>query len=378
MIELSYSDIEFWFSIVFIVAASIQILYYLFFYIRISIVQRKKVPQVPTEPLSVIICARNEEEHLREFLPKILEQKYPEYEVIVVNDSSEDDSEYVLRDFQEKYSHLRVSTIKKDDKFSHGKKLAVTIGIKAAKYEKMLFIDADCCPKSDRWIYSMQQQFRGNTAIVLGYGAYTPKQGFLDKLVRYDTYFIAVNYMSFAHAGLPYMGVGRNLAYTKDVYNQSSKFTTHYHIASGDDDLFVSEVGTRTNTTINLSSESFTYSDQVQSFKNWKFQKRRHLTTSPNYHFIHKLLLFMEPFSREVFYLCLILFCIFMPKILFLPIVILIAVRMFLFLLFTILNTLRLKEKKLWLYAVLFDIYLPVQIALLQIRNKIQPLYNRW
>ena len=218
MIEISYNAIEFWFCILFIVACGIQILFYLFFYMRISIIKRKKRTAIQEDPVSVIICARNEEENLKKFLPAFLEQKYSNYEVIVVNDSSEDDSEFVLNDFAKKYSHLRISTIKKDAKFSHGKKLAITIGIKAAKYEKMLFCDADCVPQSDQWLRLMQQSFRDKKEIILGYGGYQQQSGFLDKLIRYDTYSIAVNYMSFAHAGIPYMGVGRNLAYTKNIY----------------------------------------------------------------------------------------------------------------------------------------------------------------
>lgn len=380
MIEISYSTIEFWFCITFIVMAGIQILYYVFFYSRICLAKRKPQAPIPEEPVSVIICAKNEEQNLRNFLPSILNQKYSTFEVIVVNDCSEDDSEFVLNDFLAKYPNkLRVSTIKKDEKFSHGKKLAITIGIKAARYEKMLFIDADCHPQSDLWIHNMQQEFHDKNEIVLGYGGYTPQPGFLDKLIRYDTYFIAVNYLSFAHAGLPYMGVGRNLAYTKSIYNISSKFTTHYHISSGDDDLFVSEVGRKHNTTIVLSQDSFTRSEEISSFKKWKYQKMRHLTTAPQYKFIYKFLLCLEPFSREFFYLGAILFSIIKTKMFLLPIFILIGCRMLLFFLLSILNSRRLQEKDLWIYALLFDIYLPIQIGLLHIKNKIHPLKkNQW
>lgn len=378
MLEISYNTIAYWFCISLIVVASIQIFYYLFFYIRICFIKQKKLQQIECDPVSVIICAKNEETNLKNFLPLILEQQYPKFEVIVVNDSSEDDSEFVLRDFEKKYPHLRISTIKKDEKFSHGKKLAITIGIKAAKYEKMLFIDADCQPQSNQWIYQMQQEFRDKKEIILGYGGYIPKQGLLDKLVRYDTFSIAVNYMSFAHAGVPYMGVGRNLAYSKNIYNQSSKFTNNYHILSGDDDLFVSEVGTRENTTVVLAPESFTRSTQISSFRNWKFQKRRHLTTSPHYKFFPKLLLGLEPLSRELFYLLSIIYLITLPQYFFLPIVILLGLRMLLFFLTTILNSRRFQEKDIWIYALLFDIYLPIQIGMLHIQNKIHPFKNRW
>jgi hypothetical protein len=259
----------------------------------------------------------------------------------------------------------------KDEKFRHNKKLAITLGIKAAKYNHFLFIDADCYPVSAHWLQHMSSQFSTTKHIVIGYGGYEKQSGFLDKLVRYDTFSIAVQYLSYAHAGIPYMAVGRNLAYDRTIYEQSSKFRNHYHIRSGDDDLFVSETATRKNTAISLHSESFTRSVQVTSFSDWRAQKRRHLSTSKKYSALHKMLLLVEPFSKFVFYAALVLYLVFGISNMYIPVVSLVFAR---FLILLIINNCamnRLKEKKLLVYSLLFDLVLPIIILILHIQNKI-------
>jgi biofilm PGA synthesis N-glycosyltransferase PgaC len=233
------------------------------------------------EPVSVIICARNEDENLTEFLPKVCEQDYPEFEVIVVNDCSCDDTENVIDEFVKIFPNLKKVTIKEDAYYKHGKKFAVLVGIKAAQYENMVFMDADCYPSSDQWLKEMGKGFDKEREIVLGYGAYEKQDTFLNKLIRFDTFMIAVQYLSGAIKGKAYMGVGRNLAYKKDLFYRNKGFSNHYHINSGDDDLFVNEVATQTNVNACVDASAFTYSKAETDFRAWKLQKARHLTTSP-------------------------------------------------------------------------------------------------
>lgn len=296
-------DINFWMLAllgIWAIAWLIQLFYYLFFYIRISKKNTVK-SDVNLPPVSVIICARNEEENLQQFLPKVLNQDYPNYEVIVVNDASEDNSDVVLKQLAERYHHLKVSTIKKDEKFSHNKKLAVTIGIKAAQYETLLFIDADCYPETDQWIRSMVSTYDEKTEIVLGYGGYKASKSLLNKLIRFDTLFIATQYMTFALAGIPYMGVGRNLSYKKSLFFNNKGFASHLDLISGDDDLFVNQTATKHNTAVNLNAH--TRSLPRKSLSSWIMQKKRHQTTFHRYKFKHKLFLSLEPLSRWLFYL---------------------------------------------------------------------------
>ena len=235
------------------------------------------------EPVSIIICARNEDDNLTEFLPKILVQDYPEFEVIVVNDCSIDNTENVIDEFAKIFPNLKKVTIKEDDYYKHGKKFAVMVGIKGTKYDNLLFTDADCFPANENWLQDMASGFVSKKEIVLGYGAYKKDDGFLNKIIRFDTFLIAANYLSAAVKGKAYMGVGRNLAYKKDLFYKQKGFSKHYHITSGDDDLFINQASTQENTNVVVSENAITYSLAKTNFTDWKRQKPRHLTTAPHY-----------------------------------------------------------------------------------------------
>ena len=281
----------------------IQVLYYLFFYGRIFFYKDKTQPLRKLEPVSLIICARNEEENLANNLPSILNQKYPDFEVIVVNDCSEDDTIEVLKKYAEKYPHFRYTTIKKDEKFTHGKKLAVMVGIKSAKHEILVFTDADCIPLSDTWLLSMVETLQDGKDICLGYSGFHKKKGFLNILLRYDAFFVAMHYLSFAMVGIPYMGVGRNLAYRKHLFFSNKGFARHLDLDSGDDDLFINEVSTRSNVALRFNTAAQTKSYAPSTLSRWMRQKVRHRSTFPRYKFIHRFWLSAEPVSRFFFYL---------------------------------------------------------------------------
>lgn len=257
------------------------------------------------EPVSVIICAKNEDENLTEFLPKVLQQDYPNYEVVVVNDCSFDNTENVIDEFVKIFPNLKKVTIKEDGYYKHGKKFAVLVGIKAALHENMVFMDADCYPSSDQWLKEMARGFNKEREVVLGYGAYEKQDSFLNKLIRFDTFMIAVQYLSHAIKGKAYMGVGRNLAYKKDLFYRNKGFSSHYHINSGDDDLFVNQVANDTNVNACIQQTAFTYSKAKTDFKGWKLQKARHLTTSPFYSAGTKAKIGFNYFSQYLFWLSL-------------------------------------------------------------------------
>lgn len=274
-------------------------------YIRYIILAASSAPKtndVNFQPLSVVICARNEDNNLKEMLPKVCEQDYNEFEVIVVNDCSEDETVIVLAEMEKKYTNLRHTNIDPDRKFMHGKKLAITIGVKSAKFEHIVFIDADCQPESNQWLKQIAASYTNNTEIVLGYGGYKQRKGLLDKLIRFDTLSIAMNYLGLALTRHPYMGVGRNMSYTKSLFLNSKGFQSHYNIISGDDDLFVNEHGTRKNTKVVATKESKTTSYQPETFVKWFKQKSRHITTWPCYRFGSKVLLAIDSIGKFLFF----------------------------------------------------------------------------
>jgi len=281
---------------------------YIINYLPISLFKHLRIEGTyKDEAVSVIICARNEDENLTEFLPKVLSQDYPNFEVVVVNDCSWDNTENVIDEFAKIFPNLRKANIKEDAYYKHGKKFAMLVGIKAASHNRLVFIDADCYPTSEQWLQEMAKGFTVDKEIVLGYGAYEKKNGFLNKLIRYDTFIIAVQYLSAALKGKAYMGVGRNLAYTKELFFREKGFSNHYHINSGDDDLFVNNAATDKNVNVCIDKEAITYSKPKQTFKEWRIQKARHLTTAPLYNSASQMKISFNYFSLYYFYFA--LFC---------------------------------------------------------------------
>lgn len=253
--------------------------------------------------VSVVICAHNEYRNLQEKLPLILTQDYPDYEVIVVNHASDDDTAYLLTGLADQYPHLKVVDIPADRNFFSGKKFPLSIGIKSARYEIVLLTDADCRPAGAGWIRAMASAFTGKAEIVLGYGPYEKRPGFLNRLIRFDAANVAVQYLSYALAGIPYMGVGRNLAYLKSLFYKHNGFISHYRIRSGDDDLFVNRVAGKRNTRIMLDPASFTYSIPKTTFGRWITQKKRHYSTSVYYRTIHRFLLGLWAMTLVLFWI---------------------------------------------------------------------------
>ncbi|MFT3737886.1 MAG: glycosyltransferase [Breznakibacter sp.] len=281
----------------------IQLVYYLMVMNRVG---RYKVPEANTPnlpPVSVVVCAKNEADNLVQYLPLLVSQDYPLYEIIVVNDSSTDNTEMVLATFKTKYSNLYYTSIPKDNRFLHSKKLAVTIGIKAAKHEHILFTDADCCPVSKTWIREMVQGFgTGEKELVIGYSPYGYRKGMLNRLIRYDSFWNGVQYLGYAIGGNAYMAVGRNMAYLKSLYNKIGGFNKHIYIESGDDDLFVQQAATKSNTSVVFQPSAQMRTSARNTYAEWIAQKSRHLTTAPLYKFSHKAGLAIEPFSRLLFW----------------------------------------------------------------------------
>lgn len=287
---------------IFVFSTFLQLIYYWLVFSKLAFYKKKEI-KAPLRPVSVVISAKNEYYNLKEYLPHVLEQNYPDFEVIVVNDCSDDDSFFLLKDFEQKYKNLKIINITENVNFFTGKKFPLSIGIKSAKNDIVLLTDADCMPKSKNWIREIQAHFDEKTDIVLAYGSFFPKKGFLDKLIRFDEYYVALQYLSFSLAGYTYMGVGRNLAYRKKLFINNKGFISHYKVNSGDDDLFINEVATKKNTKIEISIDSQTFTKQKPNFVRWFRQKKRHYSTGKYYKPVFKILLFLLHSTSFWFYL---------------------------------------------------------------------------
>ena len=287
--------------------------------------------------VSVIICAHNESYNLSQYLQALLTQDYPEFEVIIVDDGSEDDTRAVVESYMVHDPRLHMTFVPYGARVQSTKKLAITLGAKAAQYDYLLLTDADCIPESNQWIRNMMSGFQLSTDkcqlstvncqdlttsnnralqgkelstvncqlstdIVLGFSPYFAEPGHINRLVRFDTLFNGLHYLGAALCGHPYMGVGRNLAYRKSLFFESGGFTHQMTNRAGDDDLFVNHLATRENTAVVLDRNAYTWSVPKTSFKAWWQQKRRHISVSPAYKPNTKFRLALEPLTRGLFY----------------------------------------------------------------------------
>lgn len=276
--------------------------YWAFFMFRVRKRPRNMSSGLPA--VSIVVCARNEAENLRRLIPELINQKYPAAkQIVVVDDCSTDDTPMELARMREAYPEVYTTTIPGDKKFKHGKKLAVTLGIKAAKYDHIVFIDADCVPATENWLTLMAEGYmEPGKEMVIGYGRYARKPGLLNLMIRYETFWNAVQYFGFAKALKPFMGVGRNMSYTKGLFDRSSKFRNNLGVMSGDDDLFICEMGTHANTSCVFEAPAHTESEAKDTWQDYSAQKSRHLTTCGHYPAGIKFWLGSEIVSRFMFW----------------------------------------------------------------------------
>jgi glycosyltransferase involved in cell wall biosynthesis len=299
---LSFPWLELFF-IVFCLITLVQLFYYGWFFRRLAFYSPREKGHSQQHPVSVIICARDEAARLETHLPGSLVQTYPStHEVIVVNHNSQDDTRFLLDEFKKTFKGLHIVNLEHEAIGIPGKKYPLSMGIKEARHEIVLLTDADCMPATEFWMQKMQDGYDNGIEVVLGYSPYKKSPGFLNKIIRFDTFHTALQYLSYALAGQPYMGVGRNLSYKKDVFLRNKGFSAINHLPGGDDDLFINKVATRKNTAIVIDPDTFTMSEPKKTFGEWFRQKSRHYSTAKYYKPQHKFLLGLYAVSQFLFY----------------------------------------------------------------------------
>ena len=290
--------------ILFFACAAIQVIYFIVFLASFS--KYKSTPSSTGEPpISVVICAHDEEENLRRLLPKLYNQQYPEYEIIVVEDRSNDGTYDLLLEETTREPKLKMVKVShKPDNFN-AKKYGLTLGIKAAKHDRILLTDADCEPNNDRWIAAMASSFDENAQFNLGFSFYTTAKGFLNTFIRFETLWTAMQYLGMALAGRPYMGVGRNLAYRKSLFISKKGFNPHLGLTGGDDDIFVNQHATSKSTRVTIGEDALVYSHPKKTWKAFFRQKIRHLSVGKYYKTTDKIILGAFSFTHILFWLIL-------------------------------------------------------------------------
>jgi biofilm PGA synthesis N-glycosyltransferase PgaC len=288
---------------IFLACVSIQLLYYLLVFTRLNFVRPFKITPEFLPPATVVICARNEAQNLKQFLKVVLIQQYKQYEVVVVNDQSDDETIDVLVEYYKRNKNLKIINIDKNEaRLYAGKKYALMKGVEAATFDTIVVTDADCRPATTHWLARLVGSYLEETQIVLGHSPYEKRSGFLNKLIRYENFITALQYFGFAKMGLPYMGVGRNMSYKKELMEGFKGFEKNKNILTGDDDLFINAVANARNTEICIDKDAFTFSQPETTFTGWLNQKRRHLRSGFRYKVVHQFLLLLFALSNFALY----------------------------------------------------------------------------
>ena len=256
----------------------------------------------PLPGISIIITARNEAQNLRENLAYILNQDYPNFEVVVVNNASTDSTPDVLDSFLCSYPNLYATFIPIGSHAINNKKLALTVGVKAANHNILLFTEPDTKPLSNKWVYEYAKAFNRGKDIVLGACQLEIDKSFFKKYILFDNLFSGIKYTSMALANKPYMGIGRNMAFRKNLFFDNKGFSSILNMEDGEDNIFVNKIATKENTAIALSPESMVVSNVVDGISTWRNIKTKYLTTRKHYTGNTAKLLSFETFSRYAFY----------------------------------------------------------------------------
>ncbi len=258
--------------------------------------------------VSIIVCAHDEESNLKELIPLLLAQDYPSFEVIIVDDRSNDDTYDYLLELKTNTPKLKMVRVESAPGNMNGKKYGLTLGVKAASHDLLLLTDADCRPASDKWVAEMAKGFRSDSIqFVLGYSPYKTEKGLLNNFIQWETSITAINYLGSAGLGGAFMGVGRNLAYRKSYFLNNKGFNAHMKVTGGDDDLYVNAHANSKNTVAIVAPEALVYSVPKKTFSSYWKQKLRHLSVGKRYKAGDKINLGLWSFSQIGFWVSLLI-----------------------------------------------------------------------
>jgi len=294
-------EIFFW---VFMASAAIQLLFFSLVIIVLSVYKKPTNKSHKIHGISVVVCSKNEVSNLKNLVPKLLDQRFGEYELILVDDRSTDDTYDYAIELEQKEEKLKFVRIDSTPDHINNKKYALTLGIKAAKFDHILFTDADCLPVGENWIDEMSLGFRSDKKnFVIGYSQYENSKGFLNQFIKYETLLTAINYIGLGLLGNPYMAVGRNIAYRKSLFLNNKGFGKFQNVVGGDDDLLINQYAKRRNTSFILSPESTIYSKPKTKLSDFILQKTRHLSVGKHYRSTDKLVLGLLSLSKIIFWI---------------------------------------------------------------------------
>lgn len=305
-ITFFFNKLSFYILALFVLTLVIQLIIHWFRFSKLAFYKRqvRMKNDEELEPVSIVVCARDAYEQLTELIPSLLSQDYPNFEIVVVNDCSDDETEEYLKDLERREPRIKPVQLRQHLNFFNGKKFPLSMGIKSATHDLMVLTDADCQPTSSQWLRSVVSCYDRDAEVVIGYNRLRNTGGLLNHFMRFDALQNGIFYLSSALAGKPFMGVGKNLSYRQCLFFRNKGFTSHYTMAAGDDDVFISQVATKKNTRVQIDAENTMVSTPASSFGVWIRERCVRYSTIPMYRRGARAMMALHYWSQFLFYAC--------------------------------------------------------------------------
>jgi glycosyltransferase involved in cell wall biosynthesis len=369
--QIQGDPVIFWLLTAFAASTLIQLIYFWGIFAKLSFYKEKRRnPDLP--PVSVVITASNQYYDLKTNLEFFLQQEYPDFEVLVVIDNSDDQSAELLEELSRQYENLNIVELHQKLNWFSGRKFPLSLGIKSAMNDLILLSEPTCRPENNYWISEMVSAYLPNTEMVLGFSSFATKSG-INKWLRFTAFYDALFYLSMALSGFPFKGIGRNLSYSRNLFYRNKGFSSHYVISYGDDELFVNKTATKKNTRIKISTNSRVIYNKKLSFVNWLATEKIRLRIRRSFKLHHRILIRGFSLTSFLFYGLLITALLFHAP--WMVITAIFALRFISQIIVFGFAQKRLQEKKLLLLSPVFEILLIlldflIWISLLFNRNK--------
>lgn len=288
-----------WFLVIGLVVTFFIDLIYTFFYLKNFKTCSKSSIQTNSVPVSIIICAKNQAHYLEKNLPGFLNQEYPEFEVVIVDNGSVDDTEDVLIRLKNKYSHLRSTKIPIDNKFKHNKKLALTIGVKAAKYNQIIHLNPNSYTENPAWLQHTIQHASGK--LYNAYSNFEYQKGFFYNFIRYDILKQTVKVAAFTKANKPYAGNAFNMSFLKSNFLANKGYAGNAHFEAGYDHLLSNDLAKKSEYKFSTNPEIKITIDSKNHAKVWKIINKHYYKSRKYIPLKRKLFLDTEPIVQFSF-----------------------------------------------------------------------------
>lgn len=330
--------------------------YRIFFSLRILIQPKTKPASADKVPLSLLFTVRNEEENLKRNLPEILKLKNADFEVIAIDDFSQDSSLSVLGVMRLEDERIYVSSLNQETRNSV--KMAQNIALKAANNDWVMALPVSVSGFSPEWLCRIGELAGGTYSFIVNYSNVAGTKGLYNRLFRVETFLQQYKSAGFYRVGLPFVYSETNVAFRKEIYFQSGGYGQKVKEAYANLELIMNSFFRKKNTYFHLQAETAVWQTVKISKDDYFELLKKSIRIESYLSFTKKMILFFDEITRLLFIPVFILVIVLLPE-LWIVYSVLAGLLCFLQLLIIKIILNRLNERKLFLSSLVYDLLMP-------------------